>query len=171
MDLHALLKQEGNHRICKITSLTMNLLKTESCRSVRSFSLQFLHLSLGSILLDFVLLPPGPFAKMYSLVLSSLACIFVSVAASPTPTWKGLSKRNTTSPCAEVSSSAAAQASAAVPTVSGQLAYDCLNSVSLHKEEALDLMNSLLPYTLWQTGKEIDRLRQEKNTNFNRFVG
>ena len=97
--------------------------------------------------------------EMHSLLFSSLACFVAAVAASPTQTWKPISRRNTTSPCAEVSASAAAQTSADVPTVSGQLAYDCLNSVSLHKEEALALMDSLLPYTLWQTGEMMCKLR------------
>jgi hypothetical protein len=36
--------------------------------------------------------------------------------------------------------------------VDGQLAYDCLNSVPLHQPEALELLDSILPYLDWQTG-------------------
>lgn len=43
----------------------------------------------------------------------------------------------------------------ATPTVSAQLAYDCLNSVPLGATEATDLVNSLLPYVEWQSG-EVD---------------
>jgi len=39
----------------------------------------------------------------------------------------------------------------AVPTVAAALAYDCLNSVPLHKDEALALVESLEPYVEWQS--------------------
>ena len=36
-------------------------------------------------------------------------------------------------------------------TIAPSLAYDCLNSVSLHAEEATALVNSLVPYVNWQS--------------------
>lgn len=40
---------------------------------------------------------------------------------------------------------------AATPTVSPQLAYECLNSVPLGKQEALDLVDSIVRYLAFQT--------------------
>ncbi|KAF9881453.1 hypothetical protein CkaCkLH20_00599 [Colletotrichum karsti] len=37
------------------------------------------------------------------------------------------------------------------PTVPAQLAYDCLNSVPLGKQEAIDLVDSIVPYLEWQS--------------------
>ncbi|KAI1339844.1 hypothetical protein F5Y15DRAFT_382300 [Xylariaceae sp. FL0016] len=80
------------------------------------------------------------------------------IAASPS--WsasnsQGFVARITTgSPCAEVSASAAsvlAASPSATPIVDGQLAYDCLNSVSLHQQEALDLFDSVIEFVYWQT--------------------
>lgn len=39
------------------------------------------------------------------------------------------------------------------PTVPAQLGYDCLNSVPLGKEAAIELVDSLVPYLEWQSGK------------------
>ncbi|TDZ33601.1 Peptidase S41 family protein ustP [Colletotrichum spinosum] len=65
-----------------------------------------------------------------------------SVSASPTEA------------CAVVSAAWASQHAAAptvTPTVSAQLAYDCLNSVPLGKQAALDLVDSIFPYLEWQS--------------------
>jgi hypothetical protein len=68
--------------------------------------------------------------------------------------------------CALVSSSSAAQAKATkIPQVDGQLAFDCLNSVSLHKTEALALIDAILPYIEWQTGMSRFDLRYYLYTN------
>lgn len=61
-----------------------------------------------------------------------------------------------TEPCAQVSSEWAAQklanASATV-LVDGQLAYDCLNSVPLHGDDAVRLVRSIEPFLQWQTSE------------------
>lgn len=57
--------------------------------------------------------------------------------------------------CAQIASVYAAQKSAAPAVavkVPGQLAYNCLNSVPLHKKEASALMDAILPYVEWQSG-------------------
>jgi hypothetical protein len=92
---------------------------------------------------------------------SACSCIATS---TPTPT-------ATVHACEEVSSSWAAQKQAsgeqlntrlldskhspnsipATPTVAASLAYECLNSVPLHKEEAIELVDSLVPYFEWQS--------------------
>jgi hypothetical protein len=91
-----------------------------------------------------------------------------------------LIERRDGSPCAVVSQSAAAALSDAIgklslaknsqhkisnvwtatPTVSAQLAYDCLNSVPLGTTEATNLVNSLLPYVEWQSGETDARLKR-----------
>jgi hypothetical protein len=101
-------------------------------------------------------------------------------------------ERRDASPCAVVSQSAAAALSDAIgklslaensqyklpdgcvatPTVSAQLAYDCLNSVPLGSTEATDLVNSLLPYVEWQSGGTNTKLKEniEKLTEFRYLV-
>ncbi|KAF4629086.1 hypothetical protein G7Y89_g9059 [Cudoniella acicularis] len=57
-------------------------------------------------------------------------------------------------PCAVVSSSASAQlatARAAQATIDAQLAFDCLNSVSLRVKEAMDLVDTVRSYIEWQS--------------------
>jgi hypothetical protein len=98
---------------------------------------------------------------------SACSCIATSTpsATSSTPT-------NTGAPCAVVSSLAAAQraispsgmlyrtvsksdlrlTTTATPTVPAQLAHDCLNSVPLGKESALELVDAIEPYLEWQSG-------------------
>lgn len=39
----------------------------------------------------------------------------------------------------------------ATPTVAASLAYECLNSVPLHKEQAIELVDSIVPYLEWQS--------------------
>lgn len=61
-----------------------------------------------------------------------------------------------TEPCARVSSEWAAQKQAnasATVVVDGQLAYDCLNSVPLHGDEAVRLVRSIEPFLQWQTSE------------------
>ena len=43
--------------------------------------------------------------------------------------------------------------SVATPTISAQLGFDCLNSVSLHAPQALALVDSIVPFVQWQTGQ------------------
>ncbi|VDB87584.1 Bgt-60047 [Blumeria graminis f. sp. tritici] len=57
-------------------------------------------------------------------------------------------------PCALVSSSSAAQVATAPstwPTVSAQLAYECLNSIPLNETAAIDFVDSIEPYLEWQS--------------------
>lgn len=57
-------------------------------------------------------------------------------------------------PCARVSASSSAtlrHAPKATPTVSAQLAYECLTSVPLNQDEAVALVKAILPYVEWQS--------------------
>ncbi|RDW71702.1 hypothetical protein BP5796_07736 [Coleophoma crateriformis] len=66
----------------------------------------------------------------------------------------GARQLDSTSPCAVVSGKvvAARQAApSAAPTIEAQLAFDCLNSVSLRAKEALELVGSIKPYVEWQS--------------------
>ncbi|KAI0545894.1 hypothetical protein F4679DRAFT_575849 [Xylaria curta] len=62
------------------------------------------------------------------------------------------SAQTPTEPCAIVSSAWAAQiAATATPTVKATVAYDCLNSVPIHKDGALRYIESMKPYIEWQS--------------------
>lgn len=83
-----------------------------------------------------------------------VACGLYGVASStnttsiPTPT-------GTTEPCAVVSAAYASQivaSPAATPTIAAAIAHECLLSVPLGKQAALDLIDSIEPYLEWQTG-------------------
>ncbi|UKZ78744.1 hypothetical protein TrVFT333_006489 [Trichoderma virens FT-333] len=55
-------------------------------------------------------------------------------------------------PCAEVSTLWAAQiTSTATPTVPASLAYACLNTIPLHKDAGIQLIDALEPYLEWQS--------------------
>ncbi|KAL1962724.1 hypothetical protein VTN77DRAFT_9268 [Rasamsonia byssochlamydoides] len=69
-------------------------------------------------------------------------CLAGAYAAAPT---------GTATACAEVRSSVISTSHAAIPTVSGQLGYDCLQSVPLDAKGALDMLDSIFPYVKWQT--------------------
>lgn len=43
----------------------------------------------------------------------------------------------------------------AIPIIDAQLGYECLTSVPLHAPEALALVNSILPFVEWQSGKHL----------------
>ncbi|KAK4655267.1 hypothetical protein QC762_301280 [Podospora pseudocomata] len=61
---------------------------------------------------------------------------------------------STAEPCAIVSSSWSSQqvfSPSATPTVAAELAYECLNSIPLHKQEALELVDAIEPYLEWQS--------------------
>ncbi|KAH7126784.1 hypothetical protein B0J11DRAFT_526479 [Dendryphion nanum] len=60
-------------------------------------------------------------------------------------------RQNASTPCAQVSASAAAQRGVATPTVPAQLAYDCITSVPLNKSAALGLIEGITPYFKWQS--------------------
>lgn len=95
---------------------------------------------------------------MYLLwALLSLVAIAFGAVAKPANFHQLDTRDDTRSPCAVVSSSLAATTSPAgpTPTIEAQLAYDCLNSVPLHAEEALDLVEAILPYIEWQSGEHL----------------
>ena len=79
-----------------------------------------------------------------ALAVASLASL---VAASPLQ----LQARQNSTACAEVASSVAAQPAASTPSVDAKLAYDCITSVPLHKDEALHLLDGVVPYFKWQS--------------------
>lgn len=43
--------------------------------------------------------------------------------------------------------------------VDGQLAYDCLNSVPLHADDAVRLVRSIQPYLEWQSSESLHRCK------------
>lgn len=58
-------------------------------------------------------------------------------------------------PCAVVSAAYAAQIAAAptaTPVIAASVAYECLQSVPLGKEAALEFVDSIEPYLEWQSG-------------------
>ncbi|UKZ67911.1 uncharacterized protein TrAtP1_009071 [Trichoderma atroviride] len=85
----------------------------------------------------------------------SLAALWTGAAvvlAASTPTTKDASKVDAVEPCAQVSSLWAAQIeSTATPTVAASLAYACLNTIPLHKEPGIELIDALEPYLEWQS--------------------
>ncbi|KAL6890460.1 hypothetical protein GGI43DRAFT_430616 [Trichoderma evansii] len=73
------------------------------------------------------------------------------LAASPRAI-RDASKVQTVEPCAEVSSLWAAQTgSIPTPTVAASLAHACLNTVPLHKDAGIELIDALEPYLEWQS--------------------
>ena len=60
-------------------------------------------------------------------------------------------RHNASTPCAEVSASAAAQKSVATPTVAADLAYKCITSVPFNQTAALALVDGVVPYFKWQS--------------------
>jgi hypothetical protein len=58
----------------------------------------------------------------------------------------------------------------ATPTVSAQLAFDCLASVPLGASEATNLVNSILPYVEWQSGEiAFTGFRRSENLQKSRY--
>lgn len=60
-----------------------------------------------------------------------------------------------TQPCAVASAAYASQIAAspsAVPRIRASIAHDCLLSVPLGKEAAIELVDSIEPYLEWQSG-------------------
>ncbi|KAH8882569.1 pyridine nucleotide-disulfide oxidoreductase family protein [Thozetella sp. PMI_491] len=79
---------------------------------------------------------------------SACACI----APSTTQTSSATVTASPTEPCAIASSSWAAQVDASpTPIISAELAHACLNSVPLGKEEAIELVDGIVPYLEWQS--------------------
>jgi hypothetical protein len=82
---------------------------------------------------------------------STIASISFASLALSSPLQPHLVRQVAGSPCAQVSASVAAQASAATPTVPAQLAYDCITSVPFNQSAALALVNGVVPYFRWQS--------------------
>ncbi|UNI15401.1 hypothetical protein JDV02_001936 [Purpureocillium takamizusanense] len=76
-----------------------------------------------------------------------------SSTTTTTPTTTTPTTSPTASACAQVSSSWAAQVktSKAVPTVAAALAHECLKSVPLGKDAAIQLVDAIEPYLEWQS--------------------
>lgn len=97
-----------------------------------------------------------------SMVAADCTTVHCLRARAPGPRDQDGSIRPTTStfsatePCDMVRISTSEQKAAnpsVEPVVTAQLAYDCLNSVPLHKTEALQLVDSMEPYLEWQSGE------------------
>jgi hypothetical protein len=82
-------------------------------------------------------------------LLKSIAGLSLASVASASP-YQLQARQNASSPCAVVASSVAAQ-TIAVPTVSAQLAYDCITSVPFNQSAALALVDGIVPYVRWQS--------------------
>ncbi|KAF6830567.1 hypothetical protein CPLU01_07257 [Colletotrichum plurivorum] len=85
---------------------------------------------------------------------SFLAALPVVLSIVDVAAAAALPNSSMTEPCAAVSAAWATQHAAAPtvkPTVPAQLAYDCLNSVPLGKQEAIDLVDAMVPYLEWQS--------------------
>ncbi|KAL5443990.1 hypothetical protein PMIN07_000223 [Paraphaeosphaeria minitans] len=80
-----------------------------------------------------------------ALAAASLASV---IAASPL---QSQARQYATNACAEVAASVAAHPATPAPSVDAKLAYDCITSVPLHKEEALHLIERVVPYFRWQS--------------------
>lgn len=70
--------------------------------------------------------------------------------SSPVASLHARQYANASSPCAQVASSVATQ-TIATPTVSAQLAYDCISSVPFNQSAALALVDGVVPYFRWQS--------------------
>ncbi|OIW32669.1 peptidase s41 family protein [Coniochaeta ligniaria NRRL 30616] len=87
---------------------------------------------------------------LYFRVSSACSCIAPATTSVPPAS-------TTAAACALVSSSWSVQKAAATgntiatPTVAAALAYECLNSVPLKKDEAIALVDALEPYLEWQS--------------------
>ncbi|CCU77300.1 CELP0031 Effector like protein [Blumeria hordei DH14] len=94
-------------------------------------------------------------------IASACACEFAPTETTPTlvtpaqiTSPPAVAEDSFVEPCAIVSSSFAAQIAAApstLPTVSAQLAHECLNSVPLNKTAAIQLVDAIAPYLEWQS--------------------
>ncbi|KAL1591335.1 hypothetical protein SLS60_012079 [Paraconiothyrium brasiliense] len=76
------------------------------------------------------------------------ASLASAVAASPLQLQ---ARQNSSTACAEVAASVASQSATPTPSVDAKLAYDCITSVPLHKDEALHLLEGVAPYLRWQS--------------------
>ncbi|KAI9689307.1 MAG: hypothetical protein M1822_009957 [Bathelium mastoideum] len=91
----------------------------------------------------------------FSIISPLLLGVTLPLTAASRPQRATRTAQNSTEPCAVVSASVASLFAtgtpSATPTVAAELAYDCLNSVPLHSDQASALLDSLYPYILWQT--------------------
>ena len=92
----------------------------------------------------------GALRRLATMVLSralKAASLASVVAASPLQ----LQARQNSTACAEVAAYVASQPNTTVHSVNAKLAYDCITSVPLHKDEALHLLEGVKPYFRWQS--------------------
>ncbi|KAL1656730.1 hypothetical protein SLS61_000526 [Didymella pomorum] len=83
---------------------------------------------------------------------SAAAGLYLASIALSSPLQGQLhARQNASTPCAQVSASAAAQKSAATPTVAADLAYECITSVPFNQTAALALVDGVVPYFKWQS--------------------
>ncbi|KAL6895165.1 hypothetical protein HDV57DRAFT_478750 [Trichoderma longibrachiatum] len=92
---------------------------------------------------------------MMSLAFVCLAVSWVVIAqlASSEPT-RSTDAASATPPCARVSALWAAQKTNsphATPTVAAEIAHDCLKSIPLGKDAAVELVDAMAPYLSWQS--------------------
>lgn len=82
--------------------------------------------------------------------------LYAVASASPTNTTSTAVTTGTAEPCAVVSAAYASQIAvspSATPTIAASIAHDCLLSVPLGKDAALEFVDSIEPYLEWQSGK------------------
>lgn len=75
----------------------------------------------------------------------------VAACARASSSWAEQIKTTGRCPCCPMVSLRIADKSPATPTVAAALAYECLKSVPLHKEAAIELVDSIEPYLEWQS--------------------
>ena len=76
---------------------------------------------------------------------------FASVALSSPLSLALYPRQNASSPCAQVGAAVAKHTGAGAATVPAQLAYECITSVPFHKDQALALVDGVVPYFRWQS--------------------
>lgn len=89
---------------------------------------------------------------------SRSALVLLTSAAAGITSASTTAWTNTTEPCAVVSAAYASQIAAspaATPTIAASVAHECLLSVPLEKEAALDFVDSIEPYLEWQSGMQL----------------
>ncbi|POR32523.1 Uncharacterized protein TPAR_07296 [Tolypocladium paradoxum] len=75
----------------------------------------------------------------------------VAACARASSSWAEQIKTTGTCPCFPTASPRIADKSPATPTVAAALAYECLNSVPLNKDAAIEFVDSIEPYLEWQS--------------------
>ncbi|KAK1242004.1 hypothetical protein MKX07_007827 [Trichoderma sp. CBMAI-0711] len=90
---------------------------------------------------------------MGSLYVCLVSWVFIAQLISSEPT-RSTNVASATAPCARVSVLWAAQKSTslhATPTVAAEIAHECLKSVPLGRDAAVELVDAMAPYLSWQS--------------------